>query len=124
VALSHHITTGFKHSNLTTTELLNQKLFYNLIEQYGQKAVSDRVVVISKMNGQIKNKTGLLVASLKGNYIPTCKEFREKEKSEAHSKWIDQENEKRRKEIEEWEGETKLTPEQIKEMIDQVGKEN
>lgn len=79
VAQSHHITTGFKQSNLTTTEWLNENLLKTLTAKYGSQAVEDRVVVISKLNGKIGNKTGLLVASLKGNYIPASKELREAE---------------------------------------------
>ena len=119
-------TSDLTNSDLTTT-WLTEKLSYSLVSQYGQQAVSDRVVVISKMNGQIKNKAGLLVASLKGGYIPDSKELREKEKKENQSKWIDEKIKKEKKESEEMKKlyeQSTLTSGQIKEMVDQVGKEN
>ena len=127
VAQSHHITTGFKQSNLTTTVWLDKNLLKTLTAKYGSQAVEDRVVVISKMNGQIKNKSGLLVASLKGGYIPDSKELREKEKSIAKAKLVEERIEKDRLEREKMERlheESKLTPEQIKEMFDEIGRTN
>lgn len=110
-----------------TTTWLNEKLSNTLIAKYGIDAVNDRVVVISKMNGKIQNKAGLLVASLKGNYIPDSKELREKEKSIAKAKLITDRIEKdrlEREEIVKAHEESKMTPKQIKEMFDQIGKEN
>lgn len=126
VAQGYHITTDFNINNLTTTDWLSENLSKTLISQYGSQAVEDRVVVISKMNGKIQNKAGLLVASLKGGYIPDSKELREKEKSIAKEKLIAERIEKDRLEREETErayAESVLTHEQIREMIDRIGKE-
>jgi len=88
--------------DLTTTHTwLNDQLLNSLIAQYGKEAVDDRVVVISAMNGKIKNKAGLLVDSLRRGYIPTCKELREKEEKERKRNLIDNEIERKRKEQEE-----------------------
>lgn len=122
-----HNNSDLTNSDLTTTVWLTEKLSNTLVAKYGPQAVSDRVVVISKMNGKIRNKAGLLVASLKGNYIPASKELREKEKKENQSKWIDEKIKKEKKESEEMKKlyeQSTLTSGQIKEMFDQVGKEN
>jgi hypothetical protein len=126
VAQGYHITTTPNNNNLTTT-WLTEKLSNSLIAKYGQKPVSDRVVVISKMNGQIKNKAGLLVASLKGNYIPASKELREKEESQRIALAIEAKSEKdrlEREEIVKAHEESKLTSKQIKKMFDQIEKGN
>lgn len=76
-------TSALTNSDLTTTVTwLNDSLKDQLIKQYGLYEVEKRVVVISKMNGKIKNKAGLLRHSLINNYIPTCKELQEKEEQE------------------------------------------
>jgi hypothetical protein len=87
--------------DLTTTQWLCGKLLDDLVNKYGKEAVSNRVVVISKMNGQIKNKAGLLVDSLRKGYIPTSKELREKEANEKHRKFLDEKIKKDRQEQEE-----------------------
>jgi hypothetical protein len=91
------------NSNITTTEWLDPQLRDLLIRQYGESAVNDRVVVISKMNGEIKrSKPGLLIKSLRGGYIPTCKEYRDKEAEEKRRKFQDEQMEKARLDREQW----------------------
>ena len=125
-----HNNSDLTDSDLTTTEWLTEKLSNTLVAKYGPQAVSDRVVVISKMNGKIGNKAGLLVASLKGNYIPASKELREAEERqritlaiEAKSEKQSQEYEKMIQEREKSSGKIDLTSE-FEKLIAKIGKEN
>jgi len=87
VTLRNHRTTVPERSYLTTT-WLDDQLRDKLISYYGEQAVNDRVVVIASLNGKIKNKTGLLVDSLKRGYMPASKELQEKEEKKRHEKAI------------------------------------
>ncbi len=82
--ITHDPLTVFKTTEETTTQDISPKLVDKLIEKYGFDEVHARVVVISKMNGRVANKDGLLVDSLKHGYIPSDKElnkqFQENEK--------------------------------------------
>jgi hypothetical protein len=80
-------TKDLTNKDLTTT-WLDDQLRDKLIKSHGEQAVNDRVVVISKMNGNVKNKAGLLVDSLKRGYMPASKELREKEEKERKNELI------------------------------------
>jgi len=90
-----------------TTIWLDDQLRDKLISSYGEQAVNDRVVVIASLNGKIKNKTGLLIHSLKNNYIPESKELRENKEKAQHEKAIqdriDRDQAERDKTIQEYE---------------------
>jgi hypothetical protein len=123
VAQSHHITTGFKQSNLTTTQL-DVKFYSDMVSQYGKEAVDVVVVNLEKMNGEVKNFPGYVRSALKNGYVPTNKTIQEKEKSVERTKKIEEARQKEmieRAEIIKRHEESKMTPEQIKKMLDQVG---
>ena len=79
----------------TTTDDFPENLLLKLVDQYGKEEVEKRVVVISRMNGKVKNKPGLLVHSLKNGYIPTDKETEDKTQAERKRKAIRMQQEER-----------------------------
>jgi hypothetical protein len=108
---------------LTTTGLTVN--FYNdMVSQYGKEAVDVVVVNLEKMNGEVKNFAGYVQSALKNGYVPTNKTIQEKEKAVERTKKIEEARQKEmieRAEIIKRHEESKMTPEQIKKMIDQVG---
>jgi hypothetical protein len=108
---------------LTTTGLTVN--FYNdMVRQYGKEAVDVVVVNLEKMNGEVKNFPGYVRSALKNGYVPTNKTIQEKEKAVERTKKIEEARQKEmieRAEIIKRHEESKMTPEQIKKMIDQVG---
>jgi len=96
-----HNNSDLTDSDLTTT-WLSDKTKSKLITDYGKQAVYDRVVVISKMNGQVKNKAGLLVHSLKNDYIPASKEMKEAKQREDINKAVEAEIERNRIKYQQW----------------------
>jgi len=118
----NHITTVPEQIQLTTTEWLSPQLHDQLIRQYGESAVNDRVVVIDKMNGKVKNKAGLLRQSLREGYIPTSKEYRDEEAEEKRHNLIDEQMEKARLEREQWEYNPEMPKKAIAEFLAKLEK--
>jgi hypothetical protein len=95
-----------------------------MVRQYGKEAVDVVVVNLEKMNGEVKNFPGYVRSALKNGYVPTNKTIQEKEKSVERTKKIEEARQKEmieRAEIIKRHEESKMTPEQIKKMLDQVG---
>jgi len=65
---SLHTTT---HTDGVVAEFgLSEKKMKKLIDEYGEEAVMKRVDIISRKNGDVSSKAGLLIHSLKEGYVP------------------------------------------------------